>query len=77
MNKNELNIRVLATIRTDLHAKRMALKGILQEHYEGNEELDYVLEHNLNEAIIDLNSTITALNYAIDRMNELKDVSNN
>ena len=66
MNENELDIRVLATIRTDLALKIRALREISN----GCDE-DYVLSNAVASAAAGLRCAVNDLNRAIDEYNRL------
>ena len=70
MNDSDLTIRVLATIRTDMFAKRMILENIRVANYS-IVIWDSMLDTKLGYAIKCINNAVNELNEIIDRINEL------
>ena len=70
MNDSDLTIRVLATIRTDMFAKRMILENIRVANYSIT-IWDSMLDTKICYAIKCINNAVNELNEIIDRINEL------
>lgn len=71
MDQNNLNIRILATIRTDLAMKKAALENIRQQYWGADAQDGDQFEHRIFCVISSLDVAIHNLNDAIDRRNEL------